>query len=67
MTDRFSINVQNQQSKQVVNLNYLDREAALFKQSKESLNTNAKEIQTARIYSVEEVEVEEAKKDLIKK
>ena len=69
MTDRLPINIQNQQSKQIVNLNYLDREAALFKRSKESLNTNAKQIQNAiESNTVEEVrEVEEAIKRLNEK
>ncbi len=69
MTDRLPINVQNQPSKQIVNLNYLDREAALFKQSKETLNTNAKQIQTAiESNTVQEVrEVEEAIKRLNQK
>jgi len=47
MTDRLPIPSQSQQSKQIVNLNYLDREAALFKHSKQTLNSNAEEIQTA--------------------
>ena len=69
MTDRLPINIQNQQSRQIVNLNYLDREAALFKRSKESLNTNAKQIQNAiESNTVEEVrEVEEAIKRLNQK
>lgn len=69
MTDRLPINVQNQQSKQIVNLNYLDREAALFKKSKETLNTNAEQIQTAiESNTIEEVrEVEEAIKRLNQK
>ena len=44
MTDRLPMAGQSQQ---IVNLNYLDREATLFKQSKETLNNNAEEIQTA--------------------
>ena len=34
-------------SKQIVNFSYLDKEAELYKESKQSLNTNVKEIQEA--------------------
>ena len=66
MTDRLPMAGQSQQ---IVNLNYLDREATLFKQSKETLNNNADEIQTAiDSNTTQEVrEVEEAIQRLNKK
>jgi len=56
-------------SKQIVNLNYLDREAQLYKDSKTVLENTAKEVQTAvEHHTKEEVkQVEEAIQRLNKK
>ena len=43
--NRIGLNTQDSNSKQIVNLNYLDREAALYKTSKDVLKENSEIIQ----------------------
>lgn len=70
MADRLPVaNIQQPESKQIVNLNYLDREAALFKESKNTMKTSSEEINNAieDNTKAEVREVEEAIQRLNKK